>query len=627
VTLPSSRRGAAALYPAPSWIARAWKWGAGSLSAGAALVSILSSVRSITGAEQVRWIGVAPAADTAWSLGDTLQLATTITDAHGGVLPGVRVGWTSTDTSVASVDSGGTVVAHAPGATTVVAAAGGHIAQSRVVVRPRPAAIRFFGDTLVRLPEDTVLRLVARVVDARQHTVTGQTIAWRSADPSVAAVDTASRVTAVAAGRTTLAASSGDLTAEVPLEVYPVPATIVVQAGDGQRAPAGRRLATPVRAQIVSRGGRPLAGVAVRFGVSDSAGRVEQEVDTSDAEGLVRALWTLGTRPGRQRLTLAVEDRRSVGTTIAADADPVVENTRVAVVDGPQRATVGEPLADPVAVRVTDSTGAPLADVTVAWAAEGGGTVAGESPRTDSLGEARARWTLGPRAGSQRAWAQVGGSRAIPRVALEAVAQPGAAAALGAVRAAPVHGIAGQPIASAIELRVSDRAGNPVPGVAVSVRPSAGSVRERAAVGDSAGRISIAWTLGTAAGPQKLTVSAQGVEHPVEFTAQARPGPATKVVVEGVPASAPAGQPLARPVEAVVTDAYGNAAAGALVTFSSKTGKVAPARARADESGRASTRWVLGPSAGEQRIEALVKETGTRATGTVRATAPSRRKR
>jgi protocatechuate 3,4-dioxygenase beta subunit len=627
VTLPSSRRGAAALHPAPSWIARAWKWGAGSLSAGAALVSILSSVRSITGAEQVRWIGVAPAADTAWSLGDTLQLATTITDAHGGVLPGVRVGWTSTDTSVASVDSGGAVVAHSPGATTVVAAAGGHIAQSRVVVRPRPAAIRFFGDTLVRLPEDTVLRLVARVVDARQHAISGQSIVWRSADASVAAVDTASRVTAVAAGRTTLAASSGDLTAEVPLEVYPVPATIVVQAGDGQRAPAGRRLATPVRAQIVSRGGRPLAGVAVRFGVADSAGRVEQEVDTSDAEGLVRALWTLGTRPGRQRLTLAVEDRRSVGTTIAADADPVAENTRVAVVDGPQRATIGEPLADPVAVRVTDSTGAPLADVLVAWAAEGGGTVAGESPRTDSLGEARARWTLGPRAGSQHAWAQVGGSRAIPHVALEALAQPGAAAALGAVRAAPIRGIAGQPIAPAIELRVSDRAGNPVPGVAVSVRPAAGSVRERAAVSDSAGRVSIAWTLGTAAGTQRLTASAQGVEHPVELTAQARPGPAAKVVVEGVPASAPAGQPLARPVEAVVTDAYGNAAPGALVTFTSKTGKVAPARARADESGRASTRWVLGPSVGEQRIEALVKETGTRATGTVRATASSRRKR
>ena len=205
----ASKRIAPALEAPPSLFARAWKWGAGTLSAGAALVSIISSVRSITGAEQVRWIGVAPAADTAWSLGDTLQLATTLTDAHGGVLPGVRVGWTSTDTSVAAVDSGGAVVARAPGAVTIVAAAGGHIAQSRIVVRPRPAAIRVFGDSLLRIPEDSALRLVARVVDARQHAIPGQTVVWRSADPSVAAVDSTARLSAVGAGRTTLIAAGG----------------------------------------------------------------------------------------------------------------------------------------------------------------------------------------------------------------------------------------------------------------------------------------------------------------------------------------------------------------------------------------------------------------------------------
>ncbi|HKT61493.1 MAG TPA: hypothetical protein VJQ46_15670, partial [Gemmatimonadales bacterium] len=245
----ASKRIAPTLEAPPSLFARAWKWGAGTLSAGAALVSIISSVRSITGTEQVRWIGVAPGVDTAWSLGDTLQLATTLTDAHGGVLPGVRVGWTSTDTSVAEVDSGGAVVARAPGATTIVAAAGGHIAQSRIVVRPRPAAIRVYGDSLLRLPEDTTARLVARVVDARQHVISGQTIAWRSTDPSVAAVDSAARVSALDAGRTTLIAAGGEVTAEVPIEVYPVPATVTIQAGDGQRAAAGRRLATPVRAQ------------------------------------------------------------------------------------------------------------------------------------------------------------------------------------------------------------------------------------------------------------------------------------------------------------------------------------------------------------------------------------------
>ena len=623
----SSRRGVAALESSPPWLVRAWKWGAGSLSAGAALVSILSSVRSISGAEQVRWIGVAPVADTAWSLGDTLQLATTLTDAHGGVLPGVRVGWTSTDTSVAVVDSGGAVVARAAGAATVVAAAGGHIAQSRVVVRPRPAAIRVYGDTLLRLPEDTVLRLVARVVDARQHPLPGQVIAWRSADPSIAAVDTAARVTAVEAGRTTLVAAAGDLAAEIPLEVYPVPATITVQAGDGQRAPAGRRLSTPVRAQIVSRGGRPIADVVVRFGVADSAGRVEQDVDTSDAEGLVATSWTLGARPGRQRLTLVVTDHPSVGTTVAADADPLPENTRVAAVDAPRSATVGEPLADPVAVRVTDSTDAPLADVLIAWAADAGGSIAGESPRTDSLGEARARWTLGPRAGLQHAWVQVGSGRAIPRTALEAVAEPAAPAQLAAVRASSFRGAVGQTIAPAPVLRVTDRGGNPVPGVAVSLRPASGSVRERAAVSDSTGRVTLAWTAGPVAGLQRLTASAEGVERPVDLTAQVRAGPAAKVVLEGIPATAAAGQPLAQPVEAGVSVGYGNAVAGVVVAFAGKSGKVAPSRTRTDDAGRASARWTLGSSAGEQRVEVLLKESGVRASGVVRATAPARRRR
>jgi hypothetical protein len=86
--MASSRRDAGVIAPGHTWIVKAWKWGAGSLSAGAALVSILSSVRSITGTQQVRWIGVAPAADTAWAIGDTIQLATTLTDAHGLILDG-----------------------------------------------------------------------------------------------------------------------------------------------------------------------------------------------------------------------------------------------------------------------------------------------------------------------------------------------------------------------------------------------------------------------------------------------------------------------------------------------------------------------------------------------------------
>jgi hypothetical protein len=620
--MPSPKRDAAG--SGQTWIVQAWKWGAGSLSAGAALVSIVSSVRSLP-ADQVRWIGVRPIADTAWAIGDTIQLAITITDAHGGIVPGVRVGWTSTDTSVASVDSGGTVVARAPGAATVVAAAGGRIAQSRILVRSRPAAIWLQGDSLLRLGEGGVSRLVARVVDARRHPVSGQPVAWRSSDPSVAVVDSAGRVTGMTAGRGTLAASGGDLVLELPIEVYPVPATITLLAGDGQRAPAGQRLAVPLKAQIVSRGGRPMAGVPVRFTVAEPTGRIAPDTDTSDADGIVRAIWTLGDRPGRQRSALAVDGEPPIATSLAADAEPVADNTRITPGEPPS-GEAGIELSEPVVVRVTDSTGVPLGDVPVSWEAAGGGTIVADGARTDSLGQARARWTLGPRAGAQRAYVQVGASRAVPRAALSAMAVPGQAASLALVRGAVPRGIAARPLVPAVQLRVADQYGNSVAGVRVSLRPGQGTVAERTAVTDSTGRVAVAWTLGPAAGMQRLAASAEGVNAPLEVVARAVAGAPARVVLEGLPAAATVGRPLPQPVRALVTDAYGNAAAGASVVFSTRSGAVTPARARTDSVGHAQTRWVLGIRAGEQVVEVVVKEGGLRASGGVRATAAPKRK-
>jgi hypothetical protein len=622
--MPSPKRDAAAAGSGQTWIVQAWKWGAGSLSAGAALVSIVSSVHSLP-ADQVRWIGVRPIADTAWAIGDTIQLAITITDAHGGIVPGVRVGWTSTDTSVASVDSGGTVVARSPGAATVVAAAGGRIAQSRILIRSRPAAIWLQGDSLLRLGEGGVSRLVARVVDARRHPVSGQPVAWRSSDPSVAVVDSAGRVTGVTAGRGTLAASGGDLVLELPIEVYPVPATITLLAGDGQRAPAGQRLAVPVKAQIVSRGGRPMAGVPVRFTMGEPTGHIAPDTDTSDADGIVQAIWTLGDRPGRQRSALAVDGEPPIATSLAADAEPLADNTRITPGEPPS-GEAGLELSEPVVVRVTDSIGVPLGDVPVSWEAAGGGTIAADGARTDSLGQARARWTLGPRAGSQRAYMQVGASRAVPRAVLSAMAVPGPAASLALVRGAVPRGIAARSLVPAVRLRVADRYGNSVAGVRVSLRPGQGTVAERTAVTDSTGRVEVAWTLGPAAGMQRLAASAEGVNAPLEVVARAVAGAPARIVLEGLPAAATVSRPLPQPVRVLVTDAHGNAAAGASVVFSTRSGAVTPARARTDSVGHAQTRWVLGTRAGEQVVEVVVKEGGLRASGGVRATAAPKRK-
>jgi hypothetical protein len=622
--MPSPKRDAVAIRSGGTWIVRAWKWGAGSLSAGAALVSIISSVRSLP-ADHVRWIGVRPTADTAWAIGDSIQLALTITDAHGGIVPGVRVGWTSTDTAVATVDSAGTVVARSPGTATVVAAAGGRIAQARILVRPRAAAIWLQGDSVIRVGEGGVTRLLARVVDARRHPVSGQPITWRSSDPSVAQIDSAGRVTGVTAGRGTLAAAGGDLVLERPVEVAPVPATITLLAGDGQRAPAGQRLAIPLKAQIVSRGGRPMAGVPVRFAVAEPTGRFAPDIDTSDADGIVQAVWTLGDRPGRQRSSLAVDGEPPIATALAAEAEPVAANARITAGE-PGSGVVGEELSEPIAIRVTDSTGSPLSDLPVSWQAEGGGAIVGDGTRTDSVGQARARWTLGPRAGSQRAFVQVGGSRAVPRAALAAAARPGPAASIAAVRGATPRGVAGRPLTPALQLRVADRYGNAVPAVRITLRPAQGTVPDRTAVTDSTGRMTLVWTFGSAAGLQHLVASAEGVDMPVDVAARVAAGPPAKIALEGVPAIAIAGRGLSQPVRVLVTDAHGNPAAGVSVQFTAKAGAVTPARARTDSAGRAQARWVLGTRIGEQVVEVVVKESGVRTAGRVRAGAAPKRK-
>ncbi len=135
------------------------------------------------------------------------------------------------------------------------------------------------------------------------------------------------------------------------------------------------------------------------------------------------------------------------------------------------------------------------------------------------------------------------------------------------------------------------------------------------------------WTLGTAAGSQRLAASVQGVERPADLVVQARPGPAKHLVLDGLPATAPAGRPLAQPVTVTVTDSFRNPVPDVLVVFSSRSGKLSPARARTGAAGWAQVRWTIGAVAGEQQLEAMVKESGRRVTGTTRATALGKRER
>jgi hypothetical protein len=599
------------------------------ISAGAGLVSILSYTHSIKVKFEgdsvatealhaaVRWVGITPTADTASAVGDTIQLAVTATDARGNALLGAPTTWSSTDTAVASVDSAGTVVARGGGATAIMVTIGGKSARTHVYVKQVPTGIQVVGDSTFRVPEGERGKAVAHVVDARGNEIPGLSARWRSADPSIVAVDSLGNATGIAPARTSLLASYSGLVMQLPVEVYPVPASLTLLGGDGQRAPAGRRVSQPVLVQVVSRSGRPIEGVPVQFVLDEGAGHVDRAVDSSDAQGIARALWTLGGAPGRQSLSINAEGVVSP-TLVTAEAEPVAANTRIAVVSEHLEGPAGGALAEPVAVRVTDSSGVALADVPVAWTAGDDGSIVANESRTDSLGEARARWTLGPKSGSQRAYVQIGNARAMPRFTVQATGLAGSAAALSLVNGKKYEGSVGAVLKPLPELRVVDRAGNPVPGVAITLLPSSGTVRDSVPATDSTGRVRVSWTLGRNAGLQRMSVHVEGVARPVEISARARAaGPANLTFVTP---KAGTEKRAIQSLDVDLTDAYGNPVADQPVVFSTKFGSVNPGRVMTDARGRAHTRWTP-TKVGQRTLIAAVKGTDARASFVLEAPA------
>src|SRR5918992_669326 len=317
--LPSDFKPLKAVVP---WYRSASKLVTAIASTGAALVSIFSFLYSFgvvgepeshktVGTFGASWLGVAPAADTAYAIGDTLHLAATVTDKSGSVLVGVRPKWTSDNPAAATVLQDGSVIIRGPGAITV------------------------------------------RPLDARGYPVAGVAAQWKVSDTTVAEVDSLGVFVGRNPGKAIVTATAAGVAAHAPLTVVPVPAAIALHSGADQRAIAGSALPQPVVVRVTSRRGKPVEGAVVRFRGEHGEPATEPRVALTDADGGARATWTLGDLPGRQTLPAAVEHVDSA-LAITAEAEPVAANTRLTVMSEQLAGPAATKLAAPVVIRVTD---------------------------------------------------------------------------------------------------------------------------------------------------------------------------------------------------------------------------------------------------------------------------------
>ena len=609
-------------------------------STGAALVSIISFLYSygVIGKSEshqtignlgAAWVGLRPQADTAFSIGDTIHLAATITDKNGAILVGAKPTWVSENPKVATVLNDGSVIAEGPGSTTISVAVADLIARSRISVRQVVTSVDVVGvanDTtpVVAEGERKPLRAIPR--DARGHAVIGLAPQWRLDDTSVATIDSLGGVTGKIAGRTIATATVDGISGKSPLTVVATAAGIATVAGGQQRAAAGSLLPQAVVVRVTSRRERPVEGILVKFRLADGQGSLEPASAITDADGRARTVWTLGDLPGRQTLFANVE-RIDSALVVVAEAEPVAANTRLTSLTEKISGEAGHEASDTVAIRVSDSTGRALADVPVTWVALDNGRAEALDARSDSLGEAHARWMLGPKAGTQRLRVQVGsghGKTAVPPLTLHATAAAGTAVGLVVVSGDAQRGTAGAPLPKSLVVRVVDAKGNGVADAELQLSPSDGSVPDTSVRTDSLGVARVRWTLGHSAGDHSLAVHLDGIEKLLKVTAVARAASPANLSFDDAPGGSKSGHARGKHLVALVTDAYGNPVPDVRVSFSTRSGNVTPSRAVSDTKGRVIVSWTLGSRPGDQSLVGSVPGTDVRGTFVVPAAGSTR---
>ncbi|CAN5621318.1 hypothetical protein BH23GEM3_BH23GEM3_17800 [soil metagenome] len=297
------------------------------------------------------------------------------------------------------------------------------------------------------------------------------------------------------------------------------PANLVRAAGDEQPGTAGAALPDSLVVRVTDARGTPVQGVRVTWEVSAGEGTLNSAANTTNTAGEARAAWTLGPRAGDNAATASVTRLSPVRFTATALAGSPAKLTKIAA--AAPEATVGTPLSDSLAVRVLDAHDNPVPGVAVAWSVSaGGGSVSPGESHTDAAGVARTSWTLGTTVGENRVGAQIAG------VAAESFVTRGTAdapAAMEKLAGDEQAGTTSDLLPEALAVRVLDRYGNVVPGVAVqwSLVWGGGHATPVDAVTDGGGVARARWEVGDSIGTHRLLARTGDVR--AQFSATIEP--------------------------------------------------------------------------------------------------------
>jgi uncharacterized protein YjdB len=322
-----------------------------SLLLKAAVLTALVASCSSTAPKTLSQVVIRPS-DTTLIVGQTAQLRGSGLDANNDVVA-TSLAWTSSNTSVLTVDATGHVSTLTPGSATVTASLDNISGTSVVTVNPPPVAHVQITPSPASVEADHGTRqLTATATDASGRAIASQAFTWTSANNSVATVDQTGLVTGLTIGSVTISAlaiGSGVSGADSVAVTPPSAESIAVSLGSstllhGQTTQATATLFDGRHNIIPNSPGYPITWTTSNAGVA-----------TVDGSGTVTAAGA-----GSTFVTATSQSAKD-----SAQITVLTPVAKVGLSPNPDTITVGQTGA--LTVVLTDAGGNVLAGRTVTW--------------------------------------------------------------------------------------------------------------------------------------------------------------------------------------------------------------------------------------------------------------------
>lgn len=375
-----------------------------------------------------------------------------------------------------------------------------------------------------------------------------------------------------------------------------------------QTGTVGLPLANPIKVQIVDQYNNGIPGFPVTFhlnevnsNIGSIDGAIEKTVPT-DELGFAKVDWVLGPKPGSKNNEMEVSARRG-GTHLVGSPHTFWASAQIGgpdslkIVSGNyQEGRIGNPLTEPLRVKVTDAFGNAIAGQEVTFRVlthtlADGGTLDGEvdtvkTKITDSNGIAFVLFTLGKRAGKNnhqvQARAEFNGQdlKGSPVIFYESAVETNAKY-IAEAGGNDQTGIVGNFLQNPLQVKATDEFGNPVRGQPIQFRIIAGdgflgddTMRTVTINTENDGIARVKWRLGTQVGSNKNMVEATSSSgtgplsgSPINFkaTAIADITDAVQSDIEVFPVEVPADGETRATIKVTLRDRFKNPVVGKAV--------------------------------------------------------------